>query len=81
MEGHLFDIQPLLKNGQKYDSFAAHFEKYFSSTTSHTDLHKFMTLKVVKHLNLIRSMKIFMKPKWRNGKKFSKSYVKNAPHL
>ena len=35
----------LLKNGQKSDSFAAHFEHHFNTTTSHTYLRKYMTFK------------------------------------
>ena len=53
MEGHFSDLQRLLKNGQKSDSFAAHFVQHFNTTTSHTDLRKYMTPKVVKQLNPI----------------------------
>ena len=62
MDGHFSDIQRLLKNGQKPDSFAAHFVKHFNNTTSRTDLCKCMTFKVIKQLNPIGAMKTFTKP-------------------
>ena len=62
MDDHLSDLLHLLKNGQKFDSFAAHFEQHFNSTTSNTDLRKYMTFKVVKQLNPIDTMKTFTKP-------------------
>ena len=52
----------LLKNGQKSDSFAAHFEQHFNTTTSRTNLRKYMTFKVAKQLNPIGVMKTFKKP-------------------
>ena len=57
MDGHLSDAQRLLKNGQKLDSFAAHFKQKFESATSHMDIRKYMTFKVVKQLNPIGAMK------------------------
>ena len=62
MDGHLSNIQRLLKNGQKSDSFAAHFVQHFNTTTSHTDLRKYMTFKLLKQLNPIGAMKTFTKP-------------------
>ena len=62
MDGHLSDIQRLLKNRQKSDSFAAHFVQHFNNTKSRTDLRKCMTFKVLKQLNLIGAMKTFTKP-------------------
>ena len=59
MHGHFSDLLRLIKNGQKSDSFSAHFEQHFNTTTSHTDLRKYMTFKVVKQLNLIGEMKTF----------------------
>ena len=54
LDGHFSDLLRLPKNGQKSDSFSAHFEQHFNTTTSHTDLRKYMTFKVVKQLmNLI----------------------------
>ena len=32
MDGHFSDLIRLLKNGQKSDSFAAHFKQYFNTT-------------------------------------------------
>ena len=61
MDGHFSDLQLLLKNGQKSDSFAAHFVQHFNTTTSRTYLHKYITFKVVKHLNPIDAMKPFTK--------------------
>ena len=62
MDGHFSDLQCLLKNGQKSDSFAAHFVQNFNSTTAHTELRKCMTFKVIKQLNPIGAMKTFTKP-------------------
>ena len=62
MDGHFSDLLRLLKNEQKLDSFAAHFEQHFNTTTSRTDLCKYMTFKVVKQLNTIGEMKKFTKP-------------------
>ena len=62
MDGHFYDLQRLLKKGQKSDSFAAHFVQHFINTTSRTDLRKCMTFKVLKQLNPIGAMKIFTKP-------------------
>ena len=55
MDGHFSDLQRLLKNGQKSDSFAA-------NTTSRTDLCKCMTSKVIQQLNPIGVMKTITKP-------------------
>ena len=37
MDGHFSDPLCLLKNRQKQDSFAAHSEQHFNSTTSRTN--------------------------------------------
>ena len=50
------------KNGQKLDSFAAHFLQHFNTTTSRTNLRKYMAFKVVKEINPIGAMKILTKP-------------------
>ena len=62
MDGHFSNIQRLLKNGQKSDSFAAPFVQQFKTTTSCKDVRKYMTFKVVKQLNAIGAMKTFTKP-------------------
>ena len=62
MDGIFFDLQRLLKNGQKSDSFAAHFVHHFNSITSRTELGKCMTFKVLNQLNPIGAMKTFTKP-------------------
>ena len=62
MDGHFSDLQRLLKNGQKSDSFAAHFVQHFNNTTSRTDLWKCMTFKVLKQINPIGAIKTFTKP-------------------
>ena len=62
MDGHFSDLLRLLKNRQKSDSFAAHFEQHFNTTTSRTDLRKYMTFKVVKQLSMIDAMKTFTEP-------------------
>ena len=61
-DGHFYDLQRVLKNGQKPDSFAAHFVQHFNDTTSRTELRKCMTFKVIKQLNPIGAMKTFTKP-------------------
>ena len=48
IDSHLSNVQRLLKNEQKSDSFDAHLERYFSSTTSRMDLRKCMTFNVGK---------------------------------
>ena len=62
MDGHFSDLQCLLKNGQKSDSFAAHFVEHLNNTTSRTDLRKCMIFKVLKQINPIGAMKTFTKP-------------------
>ena len=64
MDGHLSDLQCLIKNGQESYSFAAHFVQHFSTTKSRKDLRKYMTFKVVKQLNPIGAMKRVTKPKF-----------------
>ena len=64
MDGHFSVFLNLLKNGQKSDSFSAHFKQHFNTTTSRTDPCKYMAFKVVKQLNLIGTMKISTKPNW-----------------
>ena len=62
MDGHFSDILRLLKNRQKVDSFAAHFEQHFNNPTSRIYIRKYMAFKVVKQLNPIGAMKTFTKP-------------------
>ena len=61
MDGHLSNLLRILKNEQKLDSFAAHFEQHFKSTKSLTELHKFMAPKSLNQLNLIGAMENFTK--------------------
>ena len=44
------------------NSFAAHSEQHFNTTTSRTDLRKYMKFKVVKQLSPVGAMKTFTKP-------------------
>ena len=62
MDVHVSDLLRLLNNRQKSDSFSAHFEQHFNTTTPRTDLRNYMTFKVVKQLNSIVAMKTFTKP-------------------
>ena len=62
MDGHFSYLLRLLKNGQKSDSFAAHFEQHSNTTTSRKDIRKYMTFKVVKQLNPIGAMKTLTNP-------------------
>ena len=62
MDGHFYDLQLLLKNGQKSDSFSAHFAQHFNNTTSCTDIRKCMALKVIKQINPIGVMSKFTLP-------------------
>ena len=59
MDSHFSDFLRLINNGQKSDSFAAHFEQHFDTTSSRTDLRKYTTHKVVKQLNLTGTMQTF----------------------
>ena len=38
MGAHFSNLQRLLKNGQKSDSFVAHFGQHFNNTTSRKDI-------------------------------------------
>ena len=62
MNSHFYDLQRLLKNEQRLDSFAAHLVQHFNIITSRTDLCKYMTPKLVKQLNPIGAMKKVMQP-------------------
>ena len=62
MDGHFSDLLHTFKNGQKSYSLAAYFQQHFNTSTSRTDLHKYMPFKVVKNLNPIGGMKTFIKP-------------------
>ena len=59
---HFSDLQRLINNRQKSDSFPAHFVQHFNNTTSRMDLRKYMLFEVVKQLNSIGVMKTFKKP-------------------
>ena len=61
MDGNFSDVKRILKNGQKSYSFASHYDQHCKSTTSRTDLCKFMAFKVVKQINPIEAMKSFTK--------------------
>ena len=61
MDGHLSYLLCLLKNGQKSDLFAAHFEHHSNDTMSRTYLRKYMEFKVVKQINAVGTMKKFTK--------------------
>ena len=56
MNSHFSYLRHLLENGQKSDSFAAHFKQYFRSTTSRMDLNNCITFKVVNQINPIGTM-------------------------
>ena len=62
MDGHFSDLQRLINNGQKSDSFSSRFEQHFNTTTACTYIRKYITSKVVNQLNPIGAMKIFIKP-------------------
>ena len=62
MGGYFSDLQHLLKNRKKSNSFDAHFEQHFNTTTSCTDLRKYMAFNVVKNIKPIGAMKKFTKP-------------------
>ena len=61
MDGHFSDLQRLIKNGKKSDSFAAHFVQHFNTNTSCTDLRKCMMFKVIKQIKPIGAMEKFTK--------------------
>ena len=62
MDGHFSDLQCLLQNGQKPDSFAAHFVQHVISTTPRRELGQCMTFNELKQLNSISAMKKITKP-------------------
>ena len=62
MDFHLSYVQLLLLKSENSYLFKAQYRQHIKSTTSPTDLCKCMTVKVIKHINLIREMKSFMKP-------------------
>ena len=62
MDGHFSNLQRLLKNGQKSDSFDAHFVHHINNTMSRTDLRNCMTFKLINQINPIGAMKTFTKP-------------------
>ena len=62
MDGHFSNLLRLLKNRQKSDSFASHFEEHFNTTTSLTYISNYMTFKVVKQINPIGAMQTSTKP-------------------
>ena len=82
MDGLFFDLQRLLKNGQKSDLFSAHFVQHFNDITSRTDLRKCMTFNVLKQLNPIGAMKKITKPNcnlcMQERLTILKSYVTNV---
>ena len=59
MDSHFSDRLHLLEKVYKSDSFAAHFEQHFNTTTSCADIRKYITFKVVKQLNPIGKIKKF----------------------
>ena len=61
MDGHFSDLQRWPKNGQKSDSFPAHFVQHFSTTKSRIDLRKYTTFKGIKQLNPIGSLETLTK--------------------
>ena len=70
MDSHFSNLLRFLKNGQKSDSFPAHFEHHFNYNTSRTYLRKYMTSKVENQLKPIGAMKTFTRHNcnflWRN---------------
>ena len=60
LDVHIYNFLRLLKNGQKWDSFAAHFKQNFKYTMSHTDLCKWTKFKVAKQLRPIGVIKKIM---------------------
>ena len=61
MYSYFFNLRPLLKKGQRPDSFADHFEQHFDSTTSYIYLINCITFNIFKILNLIGAVKKFTK--------------------
>ena len=61
MDGNFFDVQRIIKNVKKSDSFTTHYKKHFKPTLYCTDLHKCVALKVINQINPIGSMESFTK--------------------
>ena len=57
MDSHFYYVERLLNNRQKSDSFDAHIEENFKSTTSLKYLRKCSMFKVFNEINPIRAMK------------------------
>ena len=57
MGGYFYDLQLILKNGHKLDSFAVYYEQHFKSTNPCTELRKCMVFKLVQHIYPIVSIK------------------------
>ena len=53
MDGNLYDVWHITKNGKNPDSFSAHYGQHFKSTASRMDLRKCMKFKVLTKINLI----------------------------
>ena len=54
-------VQGIIKKRQKLDSFYAHYKQYLKTVSSNTDLHNFITLKLVKQIKPIISILSFTK--------------------
>ena len=61
INGNFSDVLCIIKNRQKSDSFAAHYNQLFKYNTPRNYLHSCMILKVVKRFNNIGAMELFTK--------------------
>ena len=67
MDGQFSDLLRLIRNEKKPDLFSAHSKQPFNANTSHKDLRKYVTFKVVLHLNPVGTMKTFTKSQTFNN--------------
>ena len=62
MDGHVFNVQIILNNRQKSESFTANYDQQFKSNMSINYLHNCIIFKLVKQINSIGDMNSFTKP-------------------
>ena len=89
MDVHSSNSQRILKNEQKLGSFSAKYKQHLKYDMSGTDVCKFMSFKLVKHINPNYVMKTFTTPNcsltisgiWFNAKHHFSSHQKFSSHF
>ena len=65
MKGHFQDVQYLIRNNKKADSFASHFAQFFKSEPKPADLREIMNVEILSLLNPFSCVKQFQQPSCR----------------